>query len=398
MRKIAVIAVFMIGLMMHLIMPSGIHAEQIEVRNTVGLKDAIRRLKPGTTVILAPGEYQGGIRIGGIHGTEEQPIVIRGADPEKPPRFRGGSVAIHLSDSSYVTLSDLSVSGFPGNGINIDDGGTYETPAHHIVLENIIISDTGPRGNHDALKMSGVTNFIVRDCVFHGWGGSGIDMVGCHRGIIRNCRFIGKDGYSQSNGVQTKGASSEILVHLSFFQYCGHRSINLGGSTDLRYFRLPEGVRKPYFEATDITIAGCRFVGSMAPLAWVGSRNGHFHHNTIYLPEKWVVRILQENTADGFLPCQDGIFEHNLVVFDSRVRVFANVGPNTAPKSFTFHHNSWYQTDGTKIPLLPTEEKSGIYCVDPKLELPATDDMRIGSGDRRFEGIGADAYQVIPVE
>ena len=92
----------------------------------------------------------------------------------------------------------------------------------------------------------------------------------------------------------------------------------------------------------------------------------------------------------------DGIFEHNLIVFDSRVRVFVNVGPSTAPESFTFYHNAWYQPDGTNMPVLPTKEKSGIYRVDPKLKLPGTEDMHIGSGDRRLEGIGADAYQSAP--
>ena len=76
-RKVSVIAVFIIGLMMHSMMPLVIHAEQIDVRNTVGLKDAIRKLMPGTTVVLAPGEYQGGIWIGGVHGTGLSPFFFR---------------------------------------------------------------------------------------------------------------------------------------------------------------------------------------------------------------------------------------------------------------------------------------------------------------------------------
>ena len=105
------------------------------------------------------------------------------------------------------TLLFYLYAGFPTNGINIDDGGSYDTPAHHIILENVTILETGPKGNHDALEMSGVDHFVVRKCRFEGWGGSGIDMVGCHNGIVEDCTFTGQPGFSQSNGVQLKGGN-----------------------------------------------------------------------------------------------------------------------------------------------------------------------------------------------
>ncbi|MFT5468643.1 MAG: hypothetical protein ACI8UO_003754 [Verrucomicrobiales bacterium] len=101
----------------------------------------------------------------------------------------------------------------------------------------MVIEDIGPRGNHDALKLSGLSDFVVRNCTFAGWGGSAIDMVGCHNGLIDNCTFTGKDGFSQDNGVQMKGGSSKIRVTRSWFEHAGQRAINLGGSTGLPYFR-----------------------------------------------------------------------------------------------------------------------------------------------------------------
>ncbi|MBA7646879.1 hypothetical protein ES703_54645 [subsurface metagenome] len=215
-----------------------LEADEVFVRNSSEFHKAIRELEPGTTILLAPGSYQGGLYLHAIAGTKEAPVVIRGADPNNPPLFTGGRQAIHLSDCSYVILSNLKAKAFPSNGINIDDGGSYETPAHHIILENLTILETGPWGNHDALKMSGVDYFQVRHCYFEGWGGSGIDMVGCHHGVVEDSTFVGRNGFSQSNAIQLKGGTEDILVQTCFFKNAGQRSINLGGSTGLQFFRL----------------------------------------------------------------------------------------------------------------------------------------------------------------
>ncbi len=337
-----------------------VRADEIRVGDTVALRTAATQLVPGVTLLLEPGEYEGGVYLHGLAGAEHAPIIIQGADPNSPPVFRGGGQAMHLSDCRYVTLRNLRTEGFPGNGINIDDGGSYETPAHHIVLEKVTIVDTGPHGNHDALKMSGVDHFAVRNCRFAGWGGSGIDMVGCHHGVVEDCTFVGREGFSQSNGVQLKGGTADVLVQCCLFQNAGQRAVNLGGSTGLQYFRPSVGD----CEARGITIAGNRFEHSLAPVAWVTADGGHVHHNTIVLPEKWVLRILQETQDARFRASHGGLFEHNLVVYDSRVRVFVNVGPGTAPETFVFRRNAWCDVDGDRRPALPVAAEDGVYLGD----------------------------------
>ena len=364
--------------------------QTVSVNDSSGLRRALRDAGPGTRIMLAAGEYRGGVTINAVSGTKDAPVVIAGRDPRNLPVFEGGGgVALHLVDCSHVTLRNIRVSGYPGNGINADDGGTYDTPARGLRFENLVIERTGPKGNHDALKLSGLDEFLVRGCTFAGWGGSAIDMVGCHDGTVDRCAFIGLDGFSQANAIQTKGGSARILVHRSFFRNAGQRAINLGGSTGEPYFR-PRGAN---YEATDIEIAGNRFVGSPAPVAWATAKGGRVHHNTIYMPEKWVLRILQEKPTDRYVRCREGVFEHNLVVFDRRVRVFVNIGPHTKPETFTFRHNAWYQADGSRRPRLPAPEQNGIYGIDPKLKQPGTPKMTIESDDPRLQGIGADAYR-----
>jgi hypothetical protein len=366
-----------------------LEADEVFVRNSSEFRKAVRELEPGTTILLAPGSYQGGLYLRGIAGIKEAPVVIRGADPNNPPLFTGSRQAIQLSDCSYVILSNLKVKGFPTNGINIDDGGSYESPAHHIILENLTILETGPRGNHDALKMSGVDYFQVRHCYFEGWGGSGIDMVGCHHGVVEDCVFVGRKGFSQSNAVQLKGGTEDILVQTCFFKNAGQRSINLGGSTGLQFFRPKVGG----YEAKNITIAGNRFVGSVAPVAWVTADGGNVHHNTFILPEKWILRILQETKEPRFKPCHNGIFADNLIIYDSRVRFFVNVGPGTAPETFVFRHNAWHDLNGKRKPSLPTAEKGGLYQVKVEVNEVALSKGTVRIKDNRAKGIGTEGYK-----
>lgn len=358
------------------------------VRSPVELRAALAEAKAGTTIRIAPGEYGGGFDLREAAGTAAAPIVICGADPQRPPTFTGGRVAWALSDCRYITLKHLVVRGSTGNGLNIDDGGTADTPAHHITIEDVTVSEIGPRGNLDGLKMSGVDDFAVRRCRFEGWGGSAIDMVGCHRGVVEECRFTGKEGFSQDNGVQMKGGSSDILVQTSLFHRAGQRAVNLGGSTGLQFFRPRVGDS----EAARITVAGNRFLGSLCPVAFVSADGGRVVRNTILFPERWVTRVLQEQTDPRFKPCHSGVFAENLIVFDRRVAAFVNVGPNTAPQTFTFRKNAWFQTDGNARPQLPSPEQNGVYQVDPRLDRNDSPEAKTTSSDPRLKGIGADGY------
>ena len=371
---------------------SNLCARDIIVHNSAELLNALRKAQDIETIHLAPGEYTGGIYIRDISGRADAPITIRAADPNNPPVFsKAGGQAIHMADCSHVTLAHIKVQGYPANGINIDDGGTFQTPSHHIVLNNITILNTGPKGNRDALKMSGVDEFVVKNCRFEGWGGSGIDLVGCHSGKITNCTFVGKEGYSQSNGIQLKGGTSKVIVEKCLFRNAGHRSINLGGSTGLQFFRP----KVDDYEATDITVAGNRFIGSMSPIAWVTAKGGHVHHNTIIFPEKWILRILQETKDTKFKPCHDGIFENNLIIYDSKVDVFVNVGPRTAPETFKFRNNAWYQADGSgRKPTLPTPEENGIYNVKISVDAQSLQQGKVQVDDPKLhDHVGAQSYK-----
>lgn len=353
----------------------------VRVRTAQELRRAVEQAKPGTRILIEAGEYPGGFYFVNLRGEPGKPIVLAAADPQSPPLFRGGGEGMHLVDPAYVELHHLAFLGASSNGLNIDDGGSYDTPAHHMVLKGLRVAEVGPQGNRDGIKLSGVDDFRIEDCLIERWGdgGQGIDMVGCHRGVIEGCtlRFEEGKGY----GVQAKGGSSQILIRRCRFEHAGHRAVNLGGSTGLQFFRPPLKKGEEHAEARDITVEGCTFIGALAPIAFVGVDGAKVRFNTLYRPRRWALRILQETTAEGFVPCRRGEFTDNIVVFrsDEWFEGGVNIGPHTAPQTFRFARNFWYCLDRPERsrPSLPVEEQEGVYGKDPLLRDPERGDLRL---------------------
>jgi len=266
---------------------------------------AARGIAAGTAIAVHAGTYAGGIWLEALRGTETAPIWIGGVDGEARPVIEGASEGMHVANLAWVVLHDLEIRGASANGLNVDDGGDYADPqaAHQVVFQRLFIHDIGSAGNQDCLKLSGVSDYAVLDSEFAacGDGGSAIDHVGCHRGIIARNRFrdVG------SNAVQTKGGSENIEIRANHIVNGGDRALNLGGSTGFEYFRPPLSTTSPNVEARSISAVANLIEGSMAAVAFVGCVDCVAANNTIVDPSRWVVRVLQETTSSGeydFLP------------------------------------------------------------------------------------------------
>jgi Right handed beta helix region len=361
----------------------------ISVHDDAQLRAALRAARPGTEIAIAPGDYAGGLYAEGLRGEPERPIVIRAANPEQPPAIIGGVNGLHLVDPRHVQLVNLKFRNATGNGLNVDDGGDYVPVARGLVFRGLHVAHIGPRGNHDAIKLSGLDGFLIEDCLIEHWGlgsGSGIDMVGCHDGLIvhSTLRHAADPNATGGSGIQAKGGSRAIVIRHNRFEHAGARAVNLGGSTGLEYFRPPldtwfareavdaTGASNERFEAAELIVEGNLLIGSQAPIAFVGVDGATVRWNTIVDPGRWAVRILQENTADGFVPCRRGIFSENIVVFRAASWSSGglNIGPGTAPESFEFAGNAWFCRDAPERsqPALPVDETDGLYGIDPELD------------------------------
>ena len=365
---------------------SSLRAEEQIVSSREELLQAVRIAKPGDVLKLASGiTIRGGFELREIHGTEAAPVILKAEDSQKPPVFEGGGSGIHVTLCSYLTIDGLLLNGASGHGLNVDNGGSQTTTSRGLTLLNLVVTNVGPNGNSDGIKLSGLDDFKVENCRIVDWGngGSAIDMVGCHDGVITDC-IISRNpddakGRQQANGVQMKGGSARITVRKCRFEHPGGRGVNVGGSTGKDFFRPADA----NYEAKDITVEDCQFVGGMSAIAFVGVDSAIVRHNTIYHPERWALRILQENRTPGFLPSRNGTFSDNIVVFNSQQMVDAvNVGDATAPETFRFENNVWYcedrpeQTQRRVRSLVP--EVNGTYDTRPEF-IDAPVDMRIKS-------------------
>lgn len=366
----------------------GAAESRVYVSDNADLIESLENISPGTTVTIISGNYNRGFSFRNVNGLPEAPIVIEGSDPANPPVFEGRGEGLKVSNSSYIKFKNIIFKGFSSNGINIDDGGKIDQPSHHIILENITVLNTGPKGNNDALKMSGVDHFIIRNSRFEGWGGAGIDMVGCHNGVIENSMFIGKEGFRTAVGIQIKGGSRSILVQNSYFENAGTRIVQIGGATGLQYFR-PE---KTSYEAKDIRVAGNTLVGGEAQISWVTAQNSLVSNNLFYLPLKWFGRILQESKNPRFLPSQTGMVERNLIVTGESVRSLINIGRNTLPESFVFQGNVWSASEETVEDALPTEEIQGVYNIGFRGDKDSQGRVTVKKDYPRVDRVGPAAY------
>ncbi len=340
------------------------------------LAEAAAVAEPGDTLLVHEGTYAGNEYVAQLQGTSVAKIYILAA-PGETVIYSGGGNAWQFSDGAYLHIAGFIFEHQTGNGLNFDDGGTYDSPAHHIVFEHCIFRDMDASGNNDLLKLSGLDSFEVRSCAFLNGaaGGSGIDMVGCHDGLITGSRFENLG----SNSIQTKGGSRNIRIEKNVFMHGGDRALNLGGSTGLPYFRP---LNAPY-EAADLKVYANVFIGSTAPVAFVGAIQSEVINNTFYLPEKWVLRILQETVdPDRFPPCGQNTFSNNIIWLDHQVSVECNIGPNTAPETFTISNNLWYHAeDGSwPGPDLPVNDVNQIIGQDPLFTDPTEEMFSLSPG------------------
>lgn len=341
------------------------HAEIIPVHpNLVFPKTAIDSAKPGDTVLIYPGTYQGGSWFERVSGSESKPISIRAADPLNPPVISGGMAGWQFSACSHLVIEDIIFDGQYDNGMNIDDHGDYRNnkfdSCKNIRLDRVRIRNLQGGDNNDGIKMSGVRNFVVTDCTVEGWGfsGCGIDMVGCVNGEIIRCHV---DGMSKGGwGIQAKGASRFIKVDRCTIFNTLHRGVQIGGVTDPQSTRDPNSA----WECSDFLLQNSTVTGSDASIAVVNAKDSTVRNCRFQEPRKWFLRILIENANPKFGGCKDAVFESNLFLCNNRDFVGpVDTNPGTTPRSFHFNSNIWYASHHPALDMrfgLPTIDQNSF--------------------------------------
>lgn len=105
-------------------------------------REAIRHLKPGDRLLLAPGTYRQGLPLHRLAGQVGRPITIEAADPLARPRFlaRPDSNTVSLVDVRHLVLRDLELDGndVPVDALKAEGHSRY---ADFITIERLYIHD-----------------------------------------------------------------------------------------------------------------------------------------------------------------------------------------------------------------------------------------------------------------
>lgn len=344
-------------------------AADLVVTNASEFANALASAQPGDQILLAPGTYGGGHYRYGLSG-----VTIRSQDPGDSAVIQGGSNCIQLSSPTDVTIEHLIFEDATGNGINIDDNGDWPAGvADNIILRDIVVRNIGPSGNRDAIKLSGVEHFLVDRVTVENWGdgGSAVDPVGCHFGVVRNSLFISTIATVNGSCVRPKGGSKSIRVLGNKIVQPAGRTMQAGGSTGPAFFRFVPADAD--YEADDITFAGNLVLGGTSAAAYVNIDGGQIRFNYVEAPSNWIIRILNENQGASIVDTQNGVFADNLVVYDNGLSTTVNIGPEVLANTFTFARNTWYNRDtggpASQAALaLPVTEANGVYGVDPAID------------------------------
>jgi hypothetical protein len=166
-------------------------------------REAVRRLRAGDVLRLAPGVYTHGLNVHRLEGSEGRPIVIRGADAPRRTVFVAspGRNTVSIVDSAHVTVGDLTLTGgqVPVDAVKAEGHARY---AHHITLERLLIEGYDASQQNVAISTKcPAWGWVIRDNVIDGAGtglylGNSDGSAPFVRGVIENNVVVGTRGYS----------------------------------------------------------------------------------------------------------------------------------------------------------------------------------------------------------
>ena len=331
-------------------------ADDIIVNNETEFANALASASDGDSILLAPGNYNGGFFQANLTG-----VTIRSQFSNNMATIVGGTNAIQLTDATRVTVADMIFEGQTGNGLNIDDGGSFSTPSTDITIRNLTVRDMNATGNNDGIKLAGVTGFHIDGVTVQNWGagGSAIDTVGAHHGVIENSNLRHDSLGAVGSGIRPKGGSKAITIRANRVDLPGTngRAIQAGGSTDPQFFRFIDGDSN--YEADEIRVEGNVVINGSSSFSFVNIDGGVFHSNLAHRPDDWFIRILNENAGNSIVDTRNGQLHDNVFVFNDTASEFnraVNIGAETEAGTFEFERNQWYNiaSPSNSTPNLPS--------------------------------------------
>ena len=107
-------------------------------------RNLLRQLRAGDTLLLAAGEYRGGLALHGLSGEPDRPITITGPADGPPATLiaHADQNTVSILDSHHVVLKNLVLDGrgLPVDAVKSEGHARY---AHHITLAHLSFAGHG---------------------------------------------------------------------------------------------------------------------------------------------------------------------------------------------------------------------------------------------------------------
>lgn len=362
-------------------LPSGNSVYYGNSSNYLSLLDG---LKPGDTLILAPGDYDSvgsppGLPIFGLHGEPGRPITIMGEEGKPRPVLLGRAThnTVRLDDASYVVVRHIEINGRDLGG----DGVNGQGVTHDITLEDLYIHGVGADRQIVGISTKHTAwNWKIRRCIIKGAGtgmylGDSDGSAPFVAGVIENNLIKDTIGYNieikhqnprpSLTGMPT-GSSSTIIRH-NVFTKSSNSDTGSGARPNLLVGHFPlsgAGLNDVY------EIYGNFFYQNPTEALFQGEGNIAFHHNLLVNDYGSAVAIQPHND----LPKMIRVFSNTVVAAGVGIQVKGGASGYTQKTiGNAVFAGTPIQASDQSANVTDTYARAGVYLKSPVAELSSLD-------------------------
>jgi len=357
------------------------------------------KVQPGDEIILMPGRHKSAI-IEKLVGTKDQPITIRGIDPEHPSIIQAARHGILIVDPKFVIIENIEVTGASIAGIalrSLPDASTQPQQSAHglheayVQLRHVKITKIGPTGRRDALEIVGQDRVSVEDCSFEGWGGAAITVIASANVTIDNCTFKALPDHSQSEAILIRSGSQQVNIEHCTFELNDRPALFAGGRSDLAAFQpaVADDARPgTVFEARQIQMNHCIIRNAQVPIMMQSADSVVVRSCTFIRPRGSLVMFDHKHEDPRLAVAARFIFGDNLITWEAGDLVTcAVVPPSVDLRGISWEQNLWWSNEPLEDRLKLGELQGDtsfdqIMDLDPQLD----DELRPLAEDAKMFG------------
>jgi PKD repeat protein len=192
---------------------------------------AVSKLQAGDTVYVGNGTYAETVKPT-VSGTAAMPVTVTAWPGRHPSVGAGVANGVLVSSRSYVTISDLLVSGTTGAGISVSGGD------HIALIDNEVTRSGQPVQGKVAqgIRLSGTTAGLVQGNTTHHNSDHGILLTGGTTGttVSGNISSFNAEGYQRNaNGIDVISPGNTLIGNVTHDNEDSGINFYTGGNNNL---------------------------------------------------------------------------------------------------------------------------------------------------------------------